>query len=88
MHIADQLSRNYLKNTEADNDNIKIVNMISEIEEVNGRQEIAMSPVKSHEMQEFSNQDEQLTKLKHYIKQGWPNDKKDIEDDVRVFFSI
>nr|XP_054766977.1 uncharacterized protein K02A2.6-like [Lytechinus pictus] len=80
MYLADTLSRAYLQNGKTDE--------MRELETVNLAMHIPVSQPLLTEIREATKRDETMQRLQEIIKQGWPNDKKDVEPDLVSYFHV
>lgn len=47
-----------------------------------------MSKTKLDEYKQEGRKDEALQKLKQYIKNGWPNNRHEVDSLVRIYFNV
>ncbi|XP_063962569.1 uncharacterized protein K02A2.6-like [Lytechinus pictus] len=80
MYLADTLSRAYLQSGKTDE--------MRELETVNLAMHIPVSQPLLTEIREATKRDETMQRLQEIIKQGWPNDKKDVEPDLVSYFHV
>ncbi|CAG2226647.1 unnamed protein product [Mytilus edulis] len=81
MYLADTLSRAYLKDTHTESES-------EEIEAINMIKDLAISEERLKEIQQHTETDTQLQKLKHVIQSGWPDIKSDVSHDIHIYFDI
>ncbi|VDI51087.1 Hypothetical predicted protein [Mytilus galloprovincialis] len=81
MYLADTLSRAYLKDTHTESES-------EEIEAINMIKDLAISEERLKEIQQNTETDTQLQKLKHVIQSGWPDIKSDVSHDIHIYFDI
>ena len=82
MYLADTLSRAFLKDTHTTDSESK------EIEAINMIKDFAISEERLKEIQQHTETDTQLQKLKHVIQSGWPDIKSDVSHDIHTYFDI
>ena len=81
MYLADTLSRAYIedKETRSESEEIEAINMIKDL---------AISEERLKEIQQHTENDKQLQKLKHVIQSGWPNLKTDVSHEINLYFDV
>ena len=79
--VADHLSRSYLNNCDKDyNLDLEIhVGMIIESFQISDRQLI--------EFKQETKNDQELKLISKYVRQGWPNNKNQVETQAKIYFS-
>ena len=80
MYLADTLSRAYLASTEHPSG--------TEFEIVNNASCLPMSTARIVEIRTATEKDEALQILKQVILQGWPEERKDLPEQAKPYFSI
>lgn len=79
MYLADTLSRAYLASTKHPSG--------TEFEVVNNASCLPMSSERIQEIRNATERDENLQVLKQVILQGWPEDRKDLPEQAKPYFS-
>ena len=79
MYLADTLSRAYLASTEHPSG--------TEFEVVNNASWLPMSSERIQEIRTATERDEALQILKQVILQGWPEERKDLPEQAKPYFS-
>ncbi|XP_028672669.1 uncharacterized protein K02A2.6-like [Erpetoichthys calabaricus] len=82
MHLADTLSRAYLQECAAEG------SVETEIETINMLQYLPISEGILQKIQRETAKDETFQMLQQVIAQGWPEEKTQVKEEVRQFFSI
>ncbi|RXN12005.1 Retrovirus-related Pol poly from transposon [Labeo rohita] len=82
MHLADTLSRAYLPECAAEG------SVETEIETINMLQYLPISEGILQKIQRETAKDETFQMLQQVIAQGWPEEKTQLKEEVRQFFSI
>lgn len=81
LHIADLLSRNYIKDpVEDDVSNEEMVHSVSV--------HLRMSESKKAEFKKCTQEDEELCKLVRYCNKGWPTSKKNVSHVVDQYWNL
>jgi hypothetical protein len=81
MYRVDILSRAYLeiRETETVSEEIEAINMIKDL---------AITEQRLKEIQQHTESDTQLQKLKHVIQFGWPEMKYGVSHDTSIYFDV
>jgi hypothetical protein len=93
LYIADTLSRAYLKDTggsqpQPDVLNVKEVNFIKKLEAISAIEDIANSKRRLEEIKQSTRRDPVMKKLLETIRSGWPEERRNVEVDLKPYFDI
>ena len=88
VSVADALSREYLGNAEPLGGNEDQVWAMDDLKQLSSVNYVALKATTVAEIEEHSEKEEQLMKLKDYTINGWPEKYSKIENNMRCFFKI
>jgi len=80
LHVADALSRNCLPNTNEQKDDIQVC-MVQNLK-------AQMSLPRINELKEETEKDNTLKKLKETIQKGWPDEKQELDQEVKPYWDM
>lgn len=80
LYIADALSRDFI--IRKDKEHV----LITELEEIDMRSNLAVAPERLSEIEEESKIDPEMNILRAYIADGWPESRHEIKDVVKAYY--